>query len=309
LAANGLVVDLRNSRYIDLTEEDFRNPQGWFSWENLPQGVERRIISELGKAVVRPAAAVMAEGFAAALDGFPEVGADVRRACQPDYLLCCLAAECLSSDQPRARLATLTLCRWIDSIKDMRVLLDLPWLCGRCDLAWECAQALKMLIEQGADPGPEGLSNIGAALCDCLGMPQEALQCFLRSIELKPVLQPPRASLPSVAKAIFRDCAASREFGEAAASFHEAIQHGVTTGQGHSFWSSAGVAFESPGLIEEARDAYLAALEHDPDCEDCKASMRRTSGDYGDEQRIELRALQDKLWRAFEYHRLKEALF
>lgn len=307
LSPEGVLMDLRLARHLDLTEEDFRNPCGWFDWETLPDGAEGKLAKRIAESVTKPLPADPRAEIDAILDRSPEISADERAAFGPDYLLCSLAYELLDSDRPRVNLATVTLSRWADIINDPRVLGDLPWLCGKVSLPAECARAFRVFIDRVGDSSAEGISNLGASLCDCLDLPDEAFQCFQQAIGMKPELIPPRQSLAVAAKTMFQKAASGGKFGGHADAFRFVLDEGHLDGQGHAFWSTAAVAFESDGAPEEALRALGEALEHEPACDDCNAAMRRLSGTSDEQEQGSLRTQQQKIQRAFEYRALEPA--
>jgi len=172
VAPKGTLCDLKLACFIDLSFESVGAPYGWYRLDDISKRSETLLsksIAELTYLTPQENATDEWEWHLENLSYDPEVFDEPK---ENDFILCCFVNQFFQENWKLAVLLSVSLVRHIDKIQNPFVTTDLAYSCGRMWMKGECSLAIKRHLEMNSE---EGLSNVGAVLCDNLHEPYAAL--------------------------------------------------------------------------------------------------------------------------------------
>lgn len=261
---NNNICMLRYATYIESPSDNFfLNCSTWYSKK---VNYETKAIIE--HEIVKMIESEVLTNKNALFDWLLNIGFDydsVKHTHTPDMFMVGLASEFYDSGKLLAmNLITYSLYRKLYKL-DIKVLNDMPYLCGRLELLDEFFDCIKVLGDKDKKIDAAVMTNIGVVLCDHLRMYDLAILCFESAMALDPLLSQPSANHLTATIKLMGKHLAKKEYaivlkaGERAMALDYPILD-------HGFYGMLGLAYEAMGEIDAARETYHEALELNYDC-------------------------------------------
>ena len=303
VAPKGTLCDLRLAWFIDLSFESIGAPYGWYRHDDISKRSETLLSKSIDEITDWTPPENATDEWEWHLENFsydPEIFDEPK---ENDFILCCFVNQFFQENLKLAALLSVSLIRNIDKIQNPFVTTDLAHSCGRMRMIGECSLAIKRHLELNSE---EGLSNIGAVLCDNLHEPYAALQCFKKAIQVNPDLPTPRQCVWVAGQRLMEKAIVERDFNQALSIFKEVSSLGDEQQAEHGIWSYAGLSYESLGKNKKAEEYYFKALSSDPECMTSNTALERIKTKSGDDRKMALSQQIMSLEYGLEYSHLEE---
>jgi hypothetical protein len=278
IAPLGTICNVNLLTYKDIQTDDYIGApylNGWFIDESCSEEIEHEINGFLANIQVKKPELNPQLAFQETLERICDTKHLITENKDYAYWLCHYVWELQQSKPAIARVVTTTMIRHINSIKNPLPLWDLILYCGRLGLLSECRLAIEYALEKTKNIPATIWCNMGAVLTDNLHISNVGYHCFLKAIEMDSSMLPPRQGIWIAGFKQMRNVINQHDYEEVVHIAETIEKYGWSQFANHAVYSLKGLALEMIKRNKEAKSAYMAAIEIEPNCTTSKDALKR----------------------------------